>query len=199
MMKIKNLRGECEHCGGTIEFHAEHVGTTADCPHCDVPTELMPVLPPDELSPLRRKAITFTIIAVVILAGGLVAASVALKRAKRMRVEQGLDATKAVESVAPSDPFSQQGFRVSAVTLGKGLGRSSSMVFAMGSIVNTTSRQRFGVKVDLELFDAAGVKVGVATDYQRVMEAGAEWSYQALVVEKKTVSAKVVGVNESAR
>lgn len=197
MLKIKNLRGECEHCGGPIEFHAEHAGTTATCPHCECPTELMPVLPTEELSPLRTKAIVFTIIAVVILVGGLVAASVALKRAKRLRAEQGTPAAKPTESTAPLDPFARNGFRVSVVSLGKGAG--SSIVYATGSIGNMTTRQRFGVKVELELFDATGVKVGVASDYQKVMEAGAEWSYRALVIEKKAVSAKVVGVNESVR
>jgi hypothetical protein len=62
-----------------------------------------------------------------------------------------------------------------------------------------TSRQRFGVKVELELLNDAGVKVGVATDYQSVMEAGAEWNYRAIVVEKRAATAKVVSVNESSR
>ena len=139
----------------------------------------------------------FTIIAVVILVGGLVAASVALKRAKRLSAEQGQTTTKTTEPAAPPDPFARNGFRVSAVTLGKGQG--SSIVYATGSISNMTSRQRFGVKVELALLDAAGVKVGVASDYQKVIEAGAEWKYRALVVEKKAVSATVVGVNESVR
>lgn len=197
MMKIKNLRGECQHCGGTIEFHAEHVGTTANCPHCDHPTELLLAQPPEEGSPLRTKAIVFTVIAVVILIGGLVAASVALKRAKRMRAEQAAIAAKSAEPIAPPDPFARIGFRVSPVTLGKGQG--SSIVYATGSISNATVRQRFSVKVELELLDAAGVKVGVASDYHNVIEAGAEWNYRALVVEKKAVSAKVAAVNESGK
>ena len=201
MLKIKNLRGECQHCGKPIEFHAEDVGTAADCPHCGQATELMLAQPPEEGSPLRTKAIVFTLIAVVILIGGLVAASVALKRAKRLRAEQEQTSSKAVTqplATAP-DPFAQNGFRVSPVSFDTGLGRSSSMVFVVGSIVNTTSRQRFGVRVVLDLFDVAGVKVGVATDYQKVMEVGAEWNYRAMVVEKKAVSAKVIGVNETSR
>ena len=199
MLKIKNLRGECQHCGKPIEFHAEATGTTADCPHCSQATELMLAQPPDENSPLRTKAIMFTVIAVIILIGGLIAASVALKRAKRMRAEQEQISNKAVPQspATPPDPFARNGFRVSPVTLGKGQG--SSIVYAVGSIVNTMNRQRFGVKVELELIDAAGVKVGVASDYQKVMEAGAEWNYRAMVVEKKAVSVKVIGVNETAR
>ena len=197
MMKIKNLRGECEHCGGPIEFHAEHVGTTANCPHCEQPTELMLAQPPEEGSPLRTKAIVFTAIVAVIVIGGIVGASVALKRAKRMRAEQPQTFTKTEEPTASLDPFARNGFRVSPVTLSKGQG--SSIVYATGSISNTTIRQRFGVKVDLELLDATGMKVGMASDYKSVMEAGAEWSYRALVVEKKAVSAKVAAVNESVK
>ena len=170
MLKIKNLRGVCQHCGGPIEFHAEAAGTTADCPHCSQPTELMLAQPPEEDSPLRTKAIVFAIIAVVILIGGLVGASIALKRAKRLRAEQGTIAAKPTEPAARLDPFAQNGFRVSSVSLGKGQG--SSLVYAVGSIVNTTNRQRFGVKVELDLFDAAGVKVSMASDYQKVMEKG---------------------------
>ena len=197
MLTIKNLRGECQQCGGTIEFHAEAAGTTADCPLCGQPTELLLARPPEEGSPLRTKAIVFTIIAVVILVGGLVAASVALKRAKRMRAEQVTPAAKPTESTAPLDPFARNGFRVSAVSLGKGQG--SAIIYATGSISNMTSRQRFGVKVELELLNDAGVKVGAATDYQSVMEAGAEWKYRAMVIEKRAVAAKVTAVNESSR
>lgn len=196
-MKIKNLRGECQHCGGTIEFHAEHVGTTANCPHCEQPTELLLAQPPEEGSPLRRKAIVFTLIVAVIVIGGLVGASVALKRAKRLRAEQATVVPKPTEPIVPLDPFTRNGFRVSPVMLGKGQG--TSIVYATGSISNMTSQQRFGVKVELEILDAAGMKVGVASDYQKVMEAGAEWSYRALVVEKKAVSAKVVAVTETSR
>ena len=198
MLTIKNLRGECQQCGGTIEFHAEAAGTTADCPLCGQSTELMLARPPEEGSPLRTKAIVFTIIALIIMVGGLVAASVALKRAKRLRAEQKqITAKSEATTAAPLDPFARNGFRVSPVSLGKGQG--SAIIYATGSISNMTSRQRFGVKVELELLNDACVKVGAATDYQSVMEAGAEWKYRAMVVEKKAVTAKVVSVNENAR
>jgi len=199
MLKIKNLRGVCQYCGGPIEFHAEAAGTTADCPHCSQPTDLLLESPPEEGSPLRTKAIVFTIIAVVILVGGLVGASIAVKRAKRMPAEQedfSSKTSKPVPGVA-LDQFALDGFSVSPVMLGKGQG--SAVVHATGSISNMTCRQRFGVKVEVELYDAAGVKVGVASDYQKVVEAGAEWVYRALVVETKAASAKVITVNESVK
>ena len=193
MSKIKNLRGQCQHCGGPIEFHAESAGSTADCPHCNQPTELLLETPPDESSPLRTKIIVFSIIASIILTAGLIGSAVALKRAKRMRADRELASPTIPEK--PADLFARDGFRVTPVVLDKG--QSTSLVYAVGSIVNLTKRQRFGVKVEVELLNESGNKVGMASDYQNVIEAGHEWKFRALVVEKKAVSAKVFAITES--
>lgn len=196
MLKIKNLRGECQHCGKPIEFHAEHVGTTAECPHCGQQTELLLAAPPEEESPVRKKAIVFTIIAVLILGGGLIAASLALKRARRLQAErQQAVPVEIAKPVVPPNPFAGQNFRVSPVTLAPEQG--SAIVYAVGTIVNTTNRPRFGVKVELELFDDTGNKLGNASDYQKVLEANAEWKFRALVVDKRARSVKVAAIQES--
>ena len=79
----KLLTGKCATCGGYLEFPAEAVGTTADCPHCGRPTELLLAPPaPERTVPLRT--IIYTAIAILILVGGLVAVMVALKRAERV-------------------------------------------------------------------------------------------------------------------
>lgn len=195
MSQIKNLRGQCQHCGGLIEFHAESAGATADCPHCNQSTELLLETPVIEDSPVGTKMITFIVIVVLILTAGIIGASVALKRAKRMRAEQEQLADKSILPKAPADPFGQNGFRVSPVTLD--IGNGSALIYAVGNIVNTSPRQRFGVKVELELFDELGAKVGVASDYQKVIEPGAEWRFRALVVDKKVATAKIFTVTES--
>ncbi|MCU0786039.1 MAG: hypothetical protein MUF81_18735 [Verrucomicrobia bacterium] len=79
----KPLPGQCRECGGQFEFPAEAAGTTADCPHCGKPTELLLAAPPQE-SAIPLKTIVYTGIAILILVGGLVAAMIALKRAERM-------------------------------------------------------------------------------------------------------------------
>lgn len=196
MLKIKNLRGECQHCGGAIEFHAEHTGSTAECPHCGQQTELMLALPPEEKSPLQKKAIVFTVIAIVILGGGLLAANSALKRAKHLQTQRQ-PATQ-VEPARPAisaDPFAAQGFRVSPVTVEQGQG--SSLVYVVGSITNASNRQRFGVKVELELFAADGSKLGAASDYQKVLEPNAAWKFRALAVDKRTAIAKIAAIKEA--
>jgi len=41
MSLTRYLKGECSHCGGRIEFPADAIGATVDCPHCGKATELM--------------------------------------------------------------------------------------------------------------------------------------------------------------
>ena len=80
---IKLLQGQCHVCRGPLEFPADAVGTTTDCPHCGKPTELFLAAPPQErVVPVRT--ILYTVIAILILVGALVAAMIALKRAERI-------------------------------------------------------------------------------------------------------------------
>jgi hypothetical protein len=195
MLKIKNLRGECQHCGGPIEFHAEHTGSMAECPHCGQQTELLLAPPPDEPSPVPKKAIVFTVVAILILGGGLVAANIALKRAKRLQTQRQATQVEPTKPAAAPDPFATQSFRVSPVTVEQGQG--SSLVYIVGTITNASNRQRFGVKVELELFAADGSRLGGASDYQKVLEPNAAWKFRALAVDKRTAMAKIAAITET--
>ncbi|MSU58452.1 MAG: hypothetical protein EXS35_09780 [Pedosphaera sp.] len=194
MPTTKDVRGECQQCGGQFDFAAEAAGLLADCPHCGQQTELLLATPPEEKSPAQTKAIIYTVVAVVILVGGLIGAIIALKRAQRI---VGPAQTKATtpSSPKPADPFAAQNFRTGAVTLEKTPG--SKLVYAQGSIVNTAKQQRFGVKVELDLFDDAGKWIANASDYTGVLEPGGEWKFHAPVVESKSASAKIAAIKET--
>ena len=69
-------------------------------------------------------------------------------------------------------------------------------MYAVGTLTNAANRQRFGVKVELDLLDDGGQKVGGAKDYQPVIEPHGEWQFKALVVDSKAKSAKVAAVSE---
>ena len=193
----KDLRGECQQCGGPFNFPAESTGLRADCPHCGQPTELMPALPPETKSPASTKAILYTVLALVILGGGLIAAVLMLKRAERLtaRQREAVAAATPQTSATPADPLARLGFNVSLVTLEKS--QSGSVIHAVAKIRNLTDRQRFGVNVELELLDAGGEKVGAAKDYQAVLDPNAEWQFHALVLEKKAVAARVLAITET--
>jgi hypothetical protein len=200
MSRLKYLKGECSHCGGPIGFPADSIGSTASCPHCSLPTELTLARPKDEPS-LPSKTIVWTVAAVLILGLGLIAAMVALHMAEkrvRPKPEQAAMQVAAAPATnaepAPEDPIVKAGFRASPITLEQGQG--TSLVYAIGTLTNAANRQRFGVKVELDLLDDAGQKIGGAKDYQQVIEPHGEWQFKALVVDSKAKSAKLVAVNE---
>ena len=198
MSSTKYLKGECQQCSGHIEFPAEAVGTTTECPHCGQATELQLALPPTE-SLLPTKAIVYTVIAIVILVGGLLGTQIALNRTKEL-VEQQNGSTssaapKQATHAAPRDPNLTNGFRVSIIKLEKMPG--TSVVHAVGTVRNESNRRRFGVRVQLDLLDSAGARVGGATDYcPQVLEPKTEWSFAATVLMPSATSAKLASISE---
>lgn len=205
MNRTKYLKGACQHCGGHIEYPAEHIGMTVACPHCQQETELLLLAPPAEAT-VPRRALVWTAIAVVTLGLGLGGALVALKRAQRWAEQQKrAAATPAAAPVAEAQTNApavgeetnspaSDGLTASTVSLEKTPG--SSLVYAVGTLKNTTSRRRFGVKVELELSDAAGQKLGTASDYRQVLDPGAQWQFKALVMESKTAAASIAAIKE---
>jgi hypothetical protein len=195
MSQTKSLRGECQHCGEPLQFAAEAVGLTADCPHCGQPTDLLLAVPRTEPT-VPMKTIIFTVIAILILVGGLIAAMVAVKRLQREAEQRrGAVATADGKRAQVADPFARLGFQVSAVTLEKTPG--SSLVHAVGTIRNQTARRLFGLKVELEVLDSGGGKIGTATDYQPALEPQAAWNFKALVLDAKAAGARIVAITES--
>lgn len=193
MSDQKYLKGECQHCGGHLEFSAEAAGTTAACPHCGQATDLFLAVP-EHKTAVPVKTIVWTAITVLILIGGLIGVMIALKRAQRLAAANKIAPAARPVAATPPDPFAQAGFHVSAITLEDTPG--SSLVYAVGTVRNATNRRRFGVKVELELFDADGKSIGAAKDYQATIEPQAEWKFKALVVESKVASAKITSIKE---
>lgn len=193
-MQTKNLPGECQHCGEPISFPADVAGTTSVCPHCRQPTELVLALPSGNDSSGRTKAIVFTVILLVILLGGIGGAVLALQRAQRMSAR--LQASRAREvspaSSPSSDSFAAAGFRVSPVKVEQGQGNATA--YAVGSIGNLANRQRHGVRVELDLFDANGGKVGKAQDSRPTLDPNEEWQFRAMITVPRTVSAKITAI-----
>ena len=170
MSSTKYLKGPCQHCGGNLEFPAEIIGTELQCPHCGQQTELVLGLPP-EAPALPRQAILWTLIALLILGLGLVGTLVALNRAQKLAERQRAAALPQPQHPKTESPEVMAGFETSPIHLEKT--EDNSLVYAMGTLQNQVDRQRFGVRVEIELLDAAGNKVGVTRDYQQVIESRA--------------------------
>ena len=197
MSKTKYLKGACQHCQGHLEFPAELIGTVVPCPHCQQDTELLLLVATEEPT-VPRRALIWTGIAVVILGLGLAGALAALKRAQRWAEQQKPQIATTPAAAAPTpvgtNTLAQDELSASNITLEKTPG--SSLVYATGTLKNPSNRQRFGVKVELELSDASGRKIGTATDYRQVLEPGAEWQFKALVVDSKAKTVKVASIKE---
>jgi hypothetical protein len=186
MNRTKRLKGACTQCGGPIEFLAERIGSTAQCPRCRQQTELLLASPPAE--PLvPRKVVIWTAVTSAVLILGAMGVVVGLKHFETLAAQQKERAAAAVPGVPA-------GLVVSAISVEKEPGASES--YAVGAVENSSDRQLLGVAVQLDTFDAAGQKVGVVRAYRPALAAGAKWQLRVPVGDSKAVSAKVASVKE---
>jgi len=74
--------------------------------------------------------------------------------------------------------------------------KGSRLVYVTGLLKNDSDHQRLGVRVELDLLDTAGNKVGTATDYRQTVEPRATWQFRAIVTDRRATAAKLVGVKE---
>jgi hypothetical protein len=206
MKQTKYFKCACAHCGGRIEFPAELVGQSCDCPHCQRQTELTLPPPPElETEHTSPRSGAWIVAGVVILLIGVVGSAVAMMWLKRVaaRNPRHQTASAAANPNGPPGPpaatkessaINTNSLTVSRIALDKPKG--STLVYATGILKNQSDRQRFGVKVELDLFDKADVKIGTASDYQQLLEPKAEWRFRALVIEPKATSAKLAAIKE---
>ena len=192
MNPTKRLTGVCGECGGPIVFKAELVGTMTQCPRCGKQTELLLAAPPEEPA-VPRKVIVWTVVTVVILVLGLIATVVGLKHFEKLAARQK---DRAAAGAGAKDAAAGAGLEVSAISLDKGQG--SDGVYAIGTVVNTSSRPRSGVTVELDLVDAGGQKVGIVRAYRPVLAPGAKWELKLPAAgDTKAVSARLASIKEA--
>jgi len=177
---------------------------TISCPHCGWKTELAapkPEAAENDLAGKGRDKIR-VIAAVALLLGGA-GAFAYWKIGRNPEVPAAkpeLKATGKSTLTNKSAETSQSAFertnnlRVGSITLEKS--RNSSVVYAVGVIKNDSDHQRFGLRIELDLLDTAGLKIGTATDYLAILEPGKDWRFKALVLDAKAVSARLVAIRE---
>lgn len=105
--------------------------------------------------------------------------------------------TQAVVQAAPKrapKPKSPDDLKVGKIELEKTKG--SSLVYATGTVKNDSDFDRYGVRIELDLFNAKGKKIGMAKDYKDYLGPNQEWQFRALIPEAKTVEARVASLKE---
>jgi hypothetical protein len=200
----------CLHCGGHIEFPIEGAGQKISCPHCGEQTllsvaQVAPVEIGGGRAARKRIYVAFAIAAclVVAAAGGAYFYFNSRNSRQEVVIPVRPDQTSNAASVAsvpvappkrkpPPDPW--HGLKPGKVTLEKK--GDSQLVYAVGTLTNDTTRQRFGVKVEIDVLDGHRNKLGSATDYTEVIEPGKEWKFRALVTNKKATAVKLAGIKE---
>ena len=205
MTESKFLKCTCAQCGGRIEFPADGIGQTVPCPHCHWPTELV-LDASEEVSARPRRSLKWVIAGAVILFIGVVGVAAALVLARKLlrrphpsqaaaRTESLAARTNQTRATARVATNLVNGFAVSAVQIERT--PNPTLLYASGAMTNETDRQRFGVTVEMELFDSSGRKIGSAKDYSRdVIEPHGTWTFRALLVQKATTSARVSAIRE---
>jgi hypothetical protein len=93
----------------------------------------------------------------------------------------------------PPDPW--QGLMAGPVSLEKA--GDGNLVYAVGRLTNSSDHQRFGVKVELDVFNAGKQRVGTATDYTPSIDPGKTWKFRALVTDRSAAKAKLIAVKEN--
>jgi hypothetical protein len=195
------LKCDCSHCGGHIEFPADGIGNTIPCPHCGADTEL--TLPaPDIALPGYSSSLKWAMAGLIILVLGVLGVFIALNLAQRiLRNPPTIEGVKQRSEPAglPASPESQwlvhsNHFTSSKVTIEAQPG--STLVYALGTLKNQIETQRFGVTVELDLFDATGRKIGTAQDYREIIEGRGEWKFRALLVIPNVAAAQVRSIRD---
>ena len=199
MNETKYLKCACAQCGGHIEFPAEAVEVTVACPHCGRKTALSEPQAAKPKNNTARWMLAF--FAVLILAGG--GGFVYFQKPKNQKDSSVPNKTGApANSSAKVKPLettnsaaiSSNNLRVGKITLEKT--RNSSVVYAVGAVKNESDRERFGLKVELDLLDSNGERIGTATDYLSILEPRQDWRFKAMVLEGKAVGARLAAIRE---
>ena len=185
-------KAACTSCGGKIEFPATAQGMTVECPHCHAQTELQPA------QTARRnisRLLIFGVLGTVLAIGALM--FLRPKKTESIRNESTAGATNAaVPAAEPPRPKALEDLKLLG-TVAVEKAKGSRLSYAMGTLKNDSDHPRYGVKVEVELFDSGGNKLSAtANDYMQMLEPRKEWRFRALVLDAKAVTAKVASIKE---
>jgi hypothetical protein len=181
------LKCPCQKCGGPIEFPASGVDEVINCPHCGAQTKLV------SSKSVGKFAISIGLVLSVLCLA--VSGFGIYWRITHRPSPIPSQTQQIVTNGIVSKAFTElNDFQIGKITLKKSV--EGGLVYAQGTVTNDTDRQRFGVKIELDLFNAQDNKIGDASDYLAVLEPHKAWQFNALLTEPKTVKAKLANILE---
>jgi flagellar basal body-associated protein FliL len=181
------------------------------CPHCNEKTQLMAPPPTLQLptaqpgSPQKKstaRTVLIIIVGVVVLAllAGVAVMFIGFKAQTRKQIPAPVihRVAKPQTDTAQLEPETQtdlwNGLKPGTVSIEKSA--KSRLVYVTGTVRNDSEKQRFGVRVTLDLLNSSGEKIGSTTDYTQFIDAHKEWSFKALVANPKVTNAKISSIKE---
>jgi hypothetical protein len=209
MSNPTSFKFACPECGGRMEANTDYAGRTVSCPHCGRP---LTVPKPDARSSapikvsipappgrkLNNRLLVVTGMASLILVG---VAFWSAQTARKSRPEPGgpppaaqTNEHGAAVPEKPKAPKLVTDLKAGPISLNPQA--KSSLVYVEGKVVNDSDYQRFGVRIEIELFNKAQHKVGTASDYAQVIEPRQTWSFRALATDPRAASARIVRLSE---
>lgn len=198
-MQMKNLRGQCRHCGGRFDFPAAQIGTMGDCPHCGRTIEMMLETPKTE-SAVPRRVVVYSLLAIALLGLGLLATAVALKRARSLARQLGSTGGTQTDTSTPRKGstghflLQTNDFQITPATISKD--PTGPLFLAVGVLSNRLNRPRFGVQLTFDVLDAGGRKVGTAMDAVILVEPLGKWQFRAPLLQTNAASVRFASILE---
>lgn len=216
MNESEYINGNCDACGGAIEFPTAAVGQATACPLCGQTTRMISASSAATSPPPPSRRYKPGVVAGSLCLIGIIAVSgVLLSRRGDKDIQTPVTIPNTPEKAAPTNlhesnaaaptnapvasnvsaaPRSLDDLKTGAITLEKA--KNSSLIYAVGVLRNESEHQRFGVTVEVELKDARGNDAGTAKDYRAVIEPRQEWRFRALVLNSKASQGKIVRIRE---
>ncbi|MDB6057352.1 MAG: hypothetical protein JWO95_1196 [Verrucomicrobiales bacterium] len=185
----------CAHCGGNVEAPADGVGLWIRCPHCGEKMQLVEASAKTAQTGTAKKSMAWVwivVFAVAVVGAG--AGFLVFKRSRPVTIPPTSAKVEPAKLAPEPEPDLWKGLKPGLVTIEKS--PKSRLVYATGTVRNDTDKQRFGVKVALDILDAGGEKLGTTSDYTQFIDAHKEWTFKASINFPKAVSAKIESITE---
>ena len=192
------LKCACVHCDQPIHYSAEEVGQIAECPNCKEKSLLPP--PPAEpgAKPYRpasrmSSARWVAVGAFVLLVAGALVLLPRLRHQEPAPTE-AQSAPVALPQPGVKGPRSLNDLKIGAFSLQPIRGSDSRI--ASGDIQNISQTYHRGIKVELELRDAQGLKVGSQDAFINELVPHGMWHVLARTSDPRAASVRVAGIKE---
>lgn len=97
----------------------------------------------------------------------------------------------------PTTAKNVQDLKFSVVKIQRPKGtRGSKLIYATGSVTNSSNAQRLGVKVEIDLLNEKGEKIDNSSDYRAALQPGEVWNFRALAHDPAVATGVVARIIE---